>query len=86
MDGDITKFVQTTAKPRDNAQKWRAFKNIARLWKNPFGYIYWKTEIFAKQNRIRFLYVNLVYMLFQNYLVTALIKTKKEALITHWRY
>ena len=41
-DGDITKWVEQTKKPRDNAQKWRAFKNIARFFKNPFGYSYWK--------------------------------------------
>jgi hypothetical protein len=41
-DGDFTKFVMKTGKPRDMAQKWRAFKNIARFMKNPFGYTFWK--------------------------------------------
>ena len=41
-DGDFGKFVNTMKKPRDNAQKWRAFKNIARFFKNPVGYTYWK--------------------------------------------
>ena len=41
-DGDFTKFVNNTNKPRDMAQKWRAFKNIARWFKNPFGYTFWK--------------------------------------------
>jgi hypothetical protein len=43
-DGDFAKFVTTTRKPRDMAQKWRAFKNIARLMKNPFAYVYWKVQ------------------------------------------
>ena len=34
-DGDFGKFILNTKKPRDNAQKWRAFKNIARFFKNP---------------------------------------------------
>ena len=41
-DGDFTKFVQNMKKPRDDAQRFRAFKNIARFFKNPMGYIYWK--------------------------------------------
>lgn len=41
-DGDFTKFVLKNSKPRDMAQKWRAFKNIARFFKNPFGYVFWK--------------------------------------------
>ena len=45
-DGDLTKWVNGTVKPRDNAQKWRAFKNIARFFKNPVGYTYWKIEPF----------------------------------------
>ena len=84
-DGDITKFVQGK-KPRDEAQKWRAFKNISRMWKNPIGYLYWKTDVFAKNNRIRFLYINLFYMLYQTWLTTALIRSKKTTLIDHWRY
>jgi hypothetical protein len=30
-DGDITKFVNNTSKPRDMAQKWRALKNLSRF-------------------------------------------------------
>ena len=63
-DGDFTKFVQSTKKPRDEAQKWRAFKNISRFMKHQIGYMYWKTEVFSRQNRMRFLYINMVYMLF----------------------
>lgn len=43
-DGDFAKFVLTTRKPRDMAQKWRAFKNMARMVKNPAAYLYWKLE------------------------------------------
>ena len=63
-DGDFTKFVQQTKKPRDEAQKWRWFKNSVRAVKNLPGYIYWKTDVFARNNRIRVMYVNLVYMLY----------------------
>lgn len=41
-DGDYAKFILGTRKPRDMAQKWRAYKNIARLFKNPAAYVYWK--------------------------------------------
>ena len=51
-------------KPRDEAQKWRAVRNIARLWKNPMGYWYWKMDIFNRNQRVRFMYVNLAYCLF----------------------
>lgn len=43
-DGDFAKFVLSTRKPRDMAQKWRAFKNMARMVKNPAAYLYWKLE------------------------------------------
>ena len=62
------------------------FKNISRLVKNPFGYIYWKTEIFAKNNRLRFLYINLFYLLWQSYYTTVWCRTMKTNLIEHWRY
>jgi hypothetical protein len=45
-DGDFAKAVLSTRKPRDMAQKWRAYKNIARFYKNPWGYTYWKLDIF----------------------------------------
>ena len=63
-DGDFGKFVNSTRKPRDNAQKWRAFKNIARFVKNPFGYTYWKTAIFRSQSRWRLLWILLFYNLY----------------------
>ena len=56
------------------------------MWKNPIGYLYWKTDVFSKNNRIRFLYINLFYMLYQSYLTTALIRSKKSMMIEHWRY
>ena len=40
-DGDLTKYAGNLKKDRDMAQKWRAFKNIARFVKNPFGYTFW---------------------------------------------
>ena len=69
-DGDFGKFVAQTKKPRDEAQKWRWFKNSVRAAKNPAAYIYWKTDVFVRNNRLRFLYVNLAYLLYQNYAVT----------------
>jgi hypothetical protein len=76
-DGDFAKFVMTTRKPRDMAQKWRAFKNIARFFKNPFGYAYWKLQPFHAQNRVRFIYVLLVFHLYQSFLLWIMIKHSK---------
>lgn len=85
-DGDFGKFVNTMKKPRDNAQKWRAFKNIARFFKNPVGYTYWKVDPFHSQNRIRFMYCLLVFHLYQSFIVWMMVKNKKEKMIDHWRY
>ena len=85
-DGDLTKFVNQTKKPFDNGQKWRAFKNISRAWKNPIGYMYWKTDVFAKNNRIRFMYLNLAYMLWHSIAITMMCKSTKTSMIAHWRY
>lgn len=73
-DGDFTKFVTTTRKPRDMAQKWRAFKNIARLFKNPFAYIYWKVNPLHEANRIRFIWVLLIFHLYSSFLLYIMIK------------
>lgn len=62
-DGDFTKFVTSTRKPRDMAQKWRAFKNIARFYKNPFGYLFWKVNPLHSQNRIRLVWALLIWHL-----------------------
>ena len=75
-----------TKKPRDEAQKWRAFKNIARFFKNPFGYAYWKIQPFHEQNRIRFIWVCLIYHLYSSFLLYVMVKNKKEKMIEHWRY
>ena len=72
--------------PFDNGQKWRAYKNIARAWKNPIGYMYWKTDVFAKNNRIRFMYLNLAYMLWHSVAITMMCKSTKTSMIAHWRY
>mmetsp|Transcript_2107 Transcript_2107/g.1432 ORF Transcript_2107/g.1432 Transcript_2107/m.1432 type:complete len:235 (+) Transcript_2107:37-741(+) len=85
-DGDFGKFVNTTKKPRDNAQRWRAFKNIARFTKNPLGYMYWKIQPFHAQNRIRLTWVFLVFHLYQSFLLYVMIKNQKEKMIQHWRY
>ena len=63
-DGDFNKFVQNIKKPRDEAQKWRAFKNFARFYKNPFAYCYWKLNAFHQQNRVRLMWVLLFYHLY----------------------
>ncbi len=73
-DGDFGKFVNTMKKPRDNAQKWRAFKNIARFFKNPVGYTYWKVDPFHAQNRIRIFYVLLAYHLYSSFLLWVMVK------------
>merc|ERR1740117_139102 len=51
-DGDWAKFVQNQKKPQDMAQKWRGFKNIARFFKHPIGYIYWKSSPLVETNLI----------------------------------
>ena len=85
-DGDLTKFVQNVKKPFDTAQKWRAFKNFTRIWKNPFGYFYWKTETFAKHNRLRYLYIQLVVMLWSSLWTTLICRTVKESYIKSWKF
>ena len=85
-DGDFGKFVNNTKKPRDEAQRWRAFKNIARFFKNPFGYMYWKMEPFHRQNRVRFLWGMVIFHLWSSFLLYVMVKNKKEKMIEHWRY
>ena len=80
-DGDFTKFVTTTRKPRDMAQKWRAFKNIARFYKNPFAYIFWKTEPFIAQNRVRIMWVLLIMHLYQSFLLWFIIKNSNHIIL-----
>lgn len=78
-EGDFGKFVENTAKPRDMAQKWRAFKNIARLFKNPFGYVYWKVHPLVAQNRIRFSWLLLIYHLTQSFALWLAVKNRKSS-------
>ena len=85
-DGDFGKFVNTTQKPRDTAQRWRAFKNIARFFKNPLGYMYWKTEPFHKAGRVRFLWCMAVFHCYSSFILWVLVKNKKEKMIDHWRW
>ena len=74
------------AKPRDNAQRYRAFKNISRFYKNPWGYTYWKMEIFHGQNRFRFMYFLVGFHLMSSFILYTFMKQKKEKMIEHWRY
>ena len=83
-DGDFTKFVNRTQKPRDMAQKWRMFKNIARFFKNPFGYTFWKVATLTNQNRIRFVWVLLIFHLYQSFALYLLTKKKKENMIAKY--
>ena len=83
-DGDYTKFVAKTAKPRDMAQKWRAFKNFARFWKNPAGYTFWKFANMANQNRIRVVWAILIWNLYQSFYVWIVCKTQKESKMGRW--
>jgi len=83
-DGDFTKFVAKTAKPRDMAQKWRAFKNFSRFFKNPFGYTFWKCASMANQNRIRVIWVLLIWHLYQSFYIWLICKKKKEGMMAQW--
>ena len=85
-DGDFTKFVLRTEKPRDLAQRWRAFKNIARFFKNPFGYTFWKVATLSSQNRIRILYCLLIFHLYQSFMLYLLTKMKKENMMHKYRW
>jgi hypothetical protein len=62
------------------AQKWRAFKNIARFFKNPFAYVYWKVHPLHAQNRIRFFWLLLCFHLYQSFLLWIMIKNSKPTL------
>ena len=85
-DGDFGKMVMKTQKPRDLAQKWRAFKNIARFMKNPFGYTFWKIANLTNQNRIRIMWVLLLFHLYQSFVLYLTTKLKKESMIANWKW
>ena len=78
--------MENTSKPQDEAQKWRAFKNISRFFKNPFGYVYWKMEPFHHQNRVRFVWLLLTYHLYFSGIQYMLVKNQKEKMCAHYRY
>ena len=83
-DGDLSKFAMQSQKPRDIGQKWRVFKNFARLFKNPVGYIYWKLQPLHSQNRVRFIWAMLIAQLYCSFVAWAAIKGKKESMIEFW--
>ncbi len=85
-DGDFTKFVLRTQKPRDMAQKWRAFKNISRFFKNPWGYTFWKVAQLSSQNRIRIMWGLLLFHLYQSFILYLVTKMKKESMIGKWKW
>lgn len=85
-DGDLTRFTMQSQKPRDVAQKWRVFKNIVRLFKNPFAYIYWKMEPLHRQNRIRIAWFLLVAQLYCSFVAWAGVRGKKRSMIEFWMH
>ena len=85
-DGDLTKFVMQSQKPRDVGQKWRVFKNIARFFKNPVGYMYWKSAPMHNQNRVRMIWAILLAQLYFNFVTYAAIKNQKEGAIKYFLY
>ena len=86
VDGDLTKFVMQSKKPRDVGQKWRAFKNFARFFKNPFAYAYWKVEPLHRQNRLRIIWALVVAQLYCSFVAYAGLKYKKEGMVEHWMH
>ena len=85
-DGDFSKFVNDMKKPRDDAQRWRAYKNFSRFFKNPFGYVYWKMEPFHRQNRFRFAWAIVVFNLWSSFLLYVSIKGVKDSMVGQWYY
>jgi hypothetical protein len=79
-------MVSSVAKPRDMAQKWRAFKNIARFFKNPMAYTYWKFQPLHSQNRVRIIWCLLWFHLYSSFVAFVFIRNKKENMMAHWRY
>ena len=83
-DGDLTKFAGNLKKDRDNAQRWRAFKNIGRFFKNPFGYTFWRVAGLTNQNRFRVIWALLIWHLYQSFTLYLVTKKKKESMIAKW--
>ena len=48
FDWDMEKF-RNSPKPADKGNRRRFMKNVARMAKNPFGYIFWKTFRFNQR-------------------------------------
>ena len=73
-------------KPRDDAQRYRALKNITRFHKNPFGYLYWKMAPHWQANRVRFLYVLLAYHMYSTFMMTVWCRSRKVEMIEYYAY
>ncbi len=75
-----------TKKPRDEAQRWRAFKNITRFHRNALGYIYWKTLPYFSKNRFRLVYALLFYHMWNTWMLMAQCRDTKTTAIEHYAY
>ena len=85
-DWDMTRMAESKYKPRDNAQRWRMFRNIARFYKNPFGYVFWKAYATSAGNRIRGFYVIAAWNCVMTFFSYLHMKNTKEELINKWRF
>ena len=71
-------------KPRDDAQRWRAFKNIVRFYRNPLGYTYWKTQPFFQKNRVRVVYIILFYHMYNTLMLVVQCRGTKRRMIENY--
>ena len=50
-DGDLSKFSMNLKKPWDKAQRWRQWKNMSRMAKNPIAFTLWRYNYAVSQGR-----------------------------------
>lgn len=62
------------------------FKNIARFYKNPLGYLYWRVVSLDVQGRWRITWALLAYHLIQTTLVYTHVRASKEGMLGKWRF
>ena len=67
FDWDFEKY-RLSRKPKDFSNKRRLSRNMARFFKNPFGYIYWKTFKLFKATRFPMICLAISVPLYLNYL------------------